>query len=119
MPKAHKNAKESKVTTNVASAASKFKLQPLGDRVVIKEDSESKERKTSAGIIIPVTANEDKGSKSGKIVAIGAGRMEDGKLIPVSVKVGDQVLFQWGDKVKVSDEEYYIVRESEILAITK
>ncbi len=97
----------------------KIKLQPLADRVLIKEDTDSKERKTSSGIIIPVTANEDKGSKKGEVVAVGPGRMEEGKLIPVSVKVGSEVLFQWGDKIKVGEDEYYIVRESEILAVIK
>ncbi len=95
------------------------KIKPLHDRVIIAEDTESKEKKTSSGIIIPVTVNEDKGSKRGVVVAVGAGRYEDGKLIPLSVKVGDTVLFQWGDKVKVGEEEYYIVRESEVLAIIK
>jgi len=56
---------------------------------------------------------------AGEVVAVGAGRMEDGKLVPISVKAGDEVLFQWGDKIKVGDEEYYIVKESEILAIIK
>lgn len=95
------------------------KIRPLQDRVLIKEDSESKEKKTSSGIIIPVTVNEDKGSKKGEIVAVGSGRVEDGKTIPVSVKEGDIVLFQWGDKIKIGEEEYYLVRESEILAIIK
>lgn len=95
------------------------KIKPLQDRVLIKEDTESKERKTSGGIIIPADAGEDKGSKRGEVVAVGAGRTEDGKIIPVSVKVGDKVLFQWGDKVKIGEEEYYLVRESEILAVVK
>ncbi len=92
---------------------------PLKDRVLIKENKESRENKTLSGIIIPVTVNEDKGSKSGKVIAVGSGSYEDGKLIPVSVKVGDQVLFQWGDKVVVSGEEYFLVKESELLAIIK
>jgi chaperonin GroES len=95
------------------------KLKPLHDRVLIKEDTETKEKKTSSGIIIPVTVNDDKGSKKGEIVAVGEGKIEDGKLVKPSVKVGDEVLFQWGDKIKVGDDEYYIVRESEILAIIK
>lgn len=94
-----------------------FKVIPLHDRVVIKEDTESKEQTTASGIIIPVTAQEDKGSKRGRVVAVGNGRFDDGVHIPVSVKVGDTVLFQWGDKIKVDNEDYYIVRESEILAI--
>lgn len=95
------------------------KVKPLGDRVLIKELTDSKEKKTSSGIIIPITVNEEKGGKRGEVVAIGTGRTEEGKLIPISVKVGDKVIFQWGDKIKVDDEEYYIVRESEILAVIK
>lgn len=97
----------------------KTKLQPLQDRILVKEDNDSKERKTSTGIIIPITTNEDKGSKSGEVIAVGPGKIEDGRLVPISVKVGNKVLFQWGDKVKVGEEEYYIVRENEILAIIK
>ncbi len=95
------------------------KIKPLHDRVLIQEDTESKEKKTSSGIIIPVTVQDDKGSKHGTVVAVGPGAHDDGKLVPVSVKVGDKVLFQWGDKVKIGDEEYYLVRESEILAVIK
>ncbi|MEK7646668.1 MAG: co-chaperone GroES [Patescibacteria group bacterium] len=95
------------------------KVQPLYDRVLIRESVDSKEKKTSSGIIIPMTVSEDKGSKSGEVVAVGPGRTEEGKKIAVAVKVGDKVLFQWGDKIKVGDEEYYLVRESEILAIIK
>ena len=96
-----------------------LKIQPLQDRVLIKEDTSNAERKTSSGIIIPATSSEDKGSKKGEIVAVGPGRIEEGKLVPVSVKVGQEVLFQWGDKIKDGDLEYYLVRESEILAIIK
>lgn len=95
------------------------KIKPLQDRILIKEDGESKEKKTSSGIIIPITVNEDKGSKRGEVVAVGQGRTEDGKIIPVGVKVGEKVLFQWGDKIKIGEEEYYIVRESEVLAIIR
>jgi len=95
------------------------KIRPLHDRVLIKEDTVSKEKKTSGGIIIPITVNEEKGSKKGEVVAVGQGRMEEGKLVKMSVNIGDEVLFQWGDKIKVGEDEYYIVRESEILAIIK
>ncbi len=95
------------------------KIKPLGDRVIIREDKEGKEKKTSSGIIIPVTVSEDKGSKSGEVVAIGPGRIEDGKRLEMSTKIGDSVLFQWGEKVSIDGEDYYIVRESEILAIIK
>src|SRR3989344_8197056 len=93
------------------------KIRPLADRIIIREDTSSKEKKTAGGIIIPVTVNEDKGGKRGEVVAVGPGRIDEGKIVPPGVKVGDTVLFQWGDKVKIDDGEYYIVRESEILAI--
>ncbi len=95
------------------------KIIPLQDRVLIKEDGESKEKKTLSGIIIPVTVNEDKGSKRGTVMAVGEGRIEEGVVIKPRVKVGDVVLFQWGDKIKHEDSEYYIVRENEIIAILK
>ena len=95
------------------------KIKPLQDRVLIKEDSDSKEKKTAAGIIIPVGAGEDKGGKRGVVIAVGPGRTEDGRTVMPAVKAGDKVLFQWGDKIKLDDEEYYIVRESEILAVIK
>ncbi len=95
------------------------RIRPLQDRVLIKEEIENKERKTASGIIIPITVDEDKGSKKGEIVAIGNGHYEDGKLIPISVKIGDTVLFQWGDKIKIDNEEFYLVKESELLAIIK
>jgi chaperonin GroES len=95
------------------------KIQPLQDRVLIREHADDKEKKTSSGIIIPVTVNEEKNGKRGEVVAVGPGRSEEGKTVPMTVKVGQKVIFQWGDKVSVDGEEYYLVRESEILAIIK
>ena len=95
------------------------KIRPLADRVLIKEDTDSKEKKTSSGIIIPVTVAEDKGARQGVVVAVGPGRTEEGKLIPPAVKAGDSVLFSWGDKIKYGDDEYHLIRESEILAVIK
>ena len=95
------------------------KIKPLADRVLIKEDTEHKEKKTSSGIIIPVTVDDDKGARRGEVVAVGPGRIEDGKLVKLSVAVGDTVLFSWADKIKVGEEEYHLVRESEILAVIK
>jgi len=95
-------------------------IVPLGDRVLIKEfGKEQKERKTDAGIIIPESVKEDGGTKKGKVVAVGEGRYEDGKLVPMRVKKGDMVLFSWGDEIKIKGEEYQIVNESNILAIIK
>jgi len=94
----------------------KSPVRPLSDRVLIQEITD-KESVTAGGIIIPDTVDTDKGSKRGKVVAVGKGRFDDGKLVPVEVSVGDTVLFQWGDKIKVSGSEYFIVRESEIIAV--
>ena len=93
------------------------KVKPLGDRILIKEDIDSKEKKTASGIIIPLTVNEDKGGKKGVVIAIGNGHYEGDKLIPISVKKDDKVLFQWGDKIQIDGEEYYFVKESEVLAV--
>ena len=105
--------------TNIPETGIASKIRPLADRIVIKEDNESVEKQTSSGIIIPVGVNEDKAGRRGTVVATGPGRTEDGKLIKPAVSVGDKVVFQWGDKVKIGDEEYFIVREQEILAVIK
>jgi chaperonin GroES len=124
MPKNNKKTKKVMAKKPIAKKAitmlaNKFKIRPLQDRIVIKEDTAANEKMTATGIIIPASASEDKGGKRGEVVAIGPGRIEDGKTIAPAVKVGDKVVFQWGDKIKVDDEEYYIVRESEILAVIK
>jgi chaperonin GroES len=101
---------------------SKINLQPLSDRVLVRrEDVEDK--KSPAGIIIPDTAQKEK-SKRGVVVAVGAGRVNDeGKLIPTTVKVGAKVYFNsgWDNEVPVGDkdEEYFLVKESDILAVIK
>ena len=95
----------------------KTQIQPIHDKVLIKESLDNKEKKTNSGIIIPVTVKEDKGSKCGIVISVGNGHYENGNLIPMTVKKGDKVLFQWGDKITIEDNEYYIVKEGEILAI--
>ncbi len=95
-----------------------MKFRPLHDRVLIEVlDSEEK---TSGGIIIPDTAKEK--PQEGKVVAIGSGmRTEGGKIIPMDVKVGDLVLFgKWsGTEVKIDGKEYSIMKESDIMGISK
>ena len=95
-----------------------MKFRPLHDRVLIEIlDSEEK---TSGGIIIPDTAKEK--PQEGEVVAVGPGaRTEDGKLTPMDVKVGDIVLFgKWsGTEVKIDSKEYSIMKESDIIGITK
>ncbi len=93
-------------------------IKPLADRVLIKE-IDDRQTVTASGIIIPETVDGDKGNKKGTVVAVGEGRYDDGEIVSVKVKVGEKVMFQWGDKLKLNGEEYYIVRESEIMAVIK
>ncbi|MBC8274250.1 MAG: co-chaperone GroES [Chloroflexi bacterium] len=91
------------------------KLQPLGDRVVVRPSS--KEEVTRGGIVIPDTAKEK--PQEGEVIAAGPGRMtEDGKRIAMDVKVGDIVIYAkyGGSELKENDEELIILRESDILA---
>jgi chaperonin GroES len=91
-------------------------LRPLNDRVIIKRLDN--ERKTASGIVIPESAAEK--PDQGEILAVGPGkRTEDGKILPVDVKVGDKVLFgkYAGQAVKVDGEELLVIREEEILAV--
>ena len=98
------------------TAAGNFKLQPLGDRVVLeREESESI---TAGGIVLPDTA-KDKPAR-GKIIAVGDGRlMKDGSRSPLQVKAGNRVLFSSyaGDTFKLGDRELLLMREEDILAI--
>jgi len=95
-----------------------MKFRPLHDRVLIKVlDSEEK---TAGGIIIPDTAKEK--PQEGEVVAVGPGaKSEDGKISPMDVKVGDVVLFgKWsGTEIKIEEKEYSIMKESDIMGITK
>lgn len=91
------------------------KLDPLGDRVVVKPNL--REEVTRGGIVIPDTAKEK--PQEGEVFAVGPGRMtDDGKRIPMDVKVGDTVIYAkyGGTEIKEGDEEFIILRESDILA---
>ena len=109
--------KTKKVSTPTA-ASSTFKVRPLADRVLVRELKKEGERLVS-GIIIPESAGEDRGSRKGEVVAVGPGKYDDGVLVPMGVKVGDKVLFQWGDKLTIDGVEYEMVAESAILAVIK
>ncbi len=92
------------------------KVQPLGDRVLVLPLEA--EEKTAGGIVIPDTAKEKQ--QKGKIIAVGKGRVNDeGKVVPLEVKVNDQILFgrYAGTEVKVGASEYLIIKEDDILAI--
>ncbi len=95
-----------------------MKIKPLHDRVVVKRLDEL--TKTAGGIIIPDTAKEK--PSEGIVEAVGDGaRTEDGKIIPMCVKVGDKVLFaKWGGtEVKLNGEDRVIMKESDILAVVE
>lgn len=89
------------------------KIRPLGDNVLIKPAEA--EEKTASGIVLPDTAKEK--AKRGEVIAVGTGKYVDGKRQPLEVKKGDQVLYSWGDEIKVDGEEYVLVSESNIQAI--
>lgn len=94
------------------------KLQPLADHLVVKPTQ--KEEVTKGGIYLPDTAKEK--PQEGEIVAVGPGRMTDeGKRIPMEVKVGDRVIYSkyGGSEIKIEDVEMMILRESDVLAIKK
>ena len=91
-------------------------FRPLHDRVLV--ESLESEEKTAGGIIIPDTAKEK--PQEGKVIAVGPGaKTEDGKIIPMDVKIGDRVLFgKWsGTEVKVNGKEYSIMKESDIMGV--
>ena len=94
------------------------KLQPMGDRLVVKPMQS--EEKTKSGIYLPDTAKEK--PQEGKVIAVGPGRMTDeGKRIAPDVEVGDVVLYTkyGGTEIKIDGEEFIIMRESDILAKKK
>lgn len=98
----------------------KIAIQPLHDRVVVEAIGENERGKeTKGGIFIPETVDKEKAER-GIIVAVGPGKINDeGKIIPMSVKVGDKIIFtKYGpDEIKVDGKEYFILNETNILAI--
>lgn len=115
-----KNSKSAAVSKSV-SHKSDSKITPLGDRVLIKPFLATEtDTKNDFGIIIPDTVSKER-PEQGKVIAVGEGRYEDGKLVPLKVRVGDKVIFsKYGfDEVKVDGDELYILKEDSILAIIK
>ncbi len=94
---------------------------PLGDRVLLRPYREETERMVGKIKIMLPDSVTDKKSDQGKVLAVGEGRYEDGKLVPIKVKVGDIVIFsKYGyDEVSINDEELYIVKTENILAVIK
>ncbi|WP_302627033.1 co-chaperone GroES [uncultured Eubacterium sp.] len=94
-----------------------MKLVPLADRVVLKQSTP--EEKTKSGIIL--TSQSQEKPQQAEVVAVGPGGMIDGKEVVMSVKPGDMVIYSKyaGNEVKLEDEEYIIVKQSDILAIVE
>jgi chaperonin GroES len=95
----------------------KMKLVPLADRVVLKQTTP--EEKTKSGIIL--TSQSQEKPQQAEVIAVGPGGMIDGKEVTMNVKVGDVVVYSKyaGSEVKLEDEEYIIVKQSDILAIVE
>ena len=96
-------------------SATGVKVNPLADRVVVKALEEAESMR--GGLYIPDTAKEK--PQQGEILAVGPGKYEDGKLVPMSVKVGDKVLYgkYSGTEVTVDNEQLLILSESDVLAV--
>jgi chaperonin GroES len=93
-----------------------MKIRPLYDRIVVKRIEEKEQMQ--GGLYIPDSAKEK--PQEGEVAAIGKGkRLEDGKLVPLDVQVGDRILFgkYSGSDIKIDGEEYLIMREDEVLGI--
>ncbi len=102
----------------MAETAAKIRIQPLGDRVIVKPLEAKEVRK--GGIIIPETVKEK--PQEGEIIAAGKGKLtEDGKLIAMELKTGDKVLYgkYSGTEIKINDEDYLIMREEDVLGIIR
>lgn len=103
-------------TTASNATSSKVGVRPLHDRILVRRMAE--EEKTAGGLFIPDTAKEK--PSRGEIVAAGKGRItEDGKVLPLEVKLGDKVLFgkYSGTELKLDGNEYLMMREEDILGI--
>lgn len=106
---------------NAKKGNQKPKLVPMGDRILLRPESEETERKVgNIRIMLPESASKEK-SDRGKVIAVGEGRYEDGKLVPMRVRIGDTVIFSKYsyDEVKMNDEDFYLVKEDSILAVIR
>jgi chaperonin GroES len=103
------------------SDISKLGIVPLGDKVLVRPFGKDElEKKSASGIIIPDTVSKE-APDQGEVMAVGPGRYDAGQIIPMTVKVGDKVLFsKYGyEEVKVDGKDYYIFSESSIMAVIK
>lgn len=117
--KSVKKSTAKKTAKKASMPVTKAPVQPLSDRVLVRRE-DMPDKTSAAGIVLPDSAQKEK-SKMGTVLAVGPGRMsESGDLIPTSVPVGAKVIFNsgWDNEVSMEDDqEYFLVRESDILAI--
>lgn len=120
-PKKQDKNKSKTVKTMVQDYANKTSIEPLGSRVLVKPyTKEELQSKNSFGIILPEKDSKEK-SEQGMVVAVGRGDYVDGKLVPMTVKIGDKVAFsKYGyEEISVKGEEYFLIKEDSILAIIR
>lgn len=110
-----------KLKKNTKHQSKGVQIQPLGDRVLVRPIEEKKEEKTKSGIYLPASAQKEGGFMRGEVIAVGDGWYQDGDLIPLRVKVGDEIMFsKYGfEEITVDEKELYIIKEDNILAIIK
>lgn len=91
-------------------------IRPLNDRLVV--EPQEQETKTKGGIVLPDTADKDKPMR-GKVTAVGTGKYVDGKIQPLQVKTGDEVIFAKysGTNIKLDNKEYLVIREEDVLGV--
>ena len=98
------------------ATSSSLKLKPIGDRVIVQRLGSAE--KSKGGLYLPDSAQEK--PQEGKVIAIGSGKLlKNGKVVPLSVKPGDKIIFgkYSGSEIKVDDKEYVFLNEDDILAI--
>lgn len=97
---------------------SEITIRPLADRILVQ--ATEAETKTAGGIVIPDTADKDKPSQ-GKVLAVGKGKLIEGKLQPLEVRIGDTVLFgkYAGNNVKLNNKEYLVMREEDVMGVVE
>ena len=101
--------------------AKKLSFMPLGDRVLVKPEEKTGEKKLASGIIIPESADKEK-LLTGVVVAAGPGKLSnEGRRLPMEVKPGDTVLFKkpWDEPLKIDGEEHYVLSEQDISLIKR
>jgi chaperonin GroES len=93
-----------------------MKIKPIHDKVVV--EAIAKDEITKSGIVLPDTVDKER-PEEGKVVAVGGGRIENGQKVPMTVRIGDKVMFKKysPDEVKVDGVEYLVISESDIMAI--